>query len=534
MRFQRLRRLVALGVLVAGLAPCPVCRADEPVTAQIVLRNGIVIDGAGSPRTTGDVAIQGDRIVAVGRFEVQGAPFIIDCTGLIVAPGFIDLHNHSDEQILEAETRSNLNSLSQGCTTVVTGNCGAGPIDAAAYYAKIDAHGAGTNVAHLLPQGSLRQEVVGLANRPAKPEEIEAMRKLARKAMEDGVWGMSTGLIYVPGTYADTDELVAIAEVVAEHGGIYASHIRDEGTQLLAAVAELLEIGRRAGLPAHLSHFKASGQEAWGLVRQAAGMIEQARAQGQPVTADQYPYIASSTSLLATVIPTAARADSREEFLKRLEDAEQGADIRAHIADVLKRKDDGTAIRIARYEHRPDWIGRNLKDIAAAEGLTPVELCVQIARTGNAQIVNFCMSEDDVRFVMQIPWVATASDGRASIPGADRPHPRYYGTFARKIGFYSLRENVLPLEQAIRSCSGLPAEILRLPGRGLLKPDHFADVAVIDPAAYVDTATFDDPHQYAVGVRHVLVNGTLAIHDGYPTGALAGRALRRRSSKECP
>ncbi|MGE0373935.1 MAG: amidohydrolase family protein [Planctomycetaceae bacterium] len=534
MNAHRLGRLVALWVVVLAPASHPYCHASEPVAADIVLRNGILVDGTGAARTTGDLAIQGDRIVAVGRFDVKGVPLTIHCTGLMIAPGFIDLHNHSDEQILKPETRANLNSLSQGCTTVVTGNCGAGPVDAAAFYEAVETHGAGTNIAHLLPQGSLRQEVVGLANRPATPEEIKAMRELACKAMQDGVWGMSTGLIYVPGSYADTDELVAIAEVVGEHGGIYASHMRDEGTQLLAAVEELLEIGRRAKLPAHASHFKSSGQDAWGLIRQAAKMIEQAKLAGQTVTADQYPYIASSTSLLATVIPTAARADGRDEFLKRLDDTEQGASIRAHIADVLRKKEDGTAIRIARYEERPEWVGRNLKDIAAAEGITPLDLCMQIARTGNAQIVNFCMSEDDVRFAMQIPWVATASDGRAAIPGTDRPHPRYYGTFARKIGYYSLREEVLPLEQAIYSCSGLPAEILKLPHRGVLKPDYFADVAVLDPTTYIDTATFDDPHQYAAGVRHLLVNGTLVIHEGYPTGALAGRALRHEPAKDCP
>ncbi|MBX3439424.1 MAG: D-aminoacylase [Planctomycetaceae bacterium] len=520
--------------MIVGLLLHPIGRADEPVAADILLKNGILIDGTGAARRTGDVAIRGDRIVAVGKFQVTGTPQLVDCTGLIVAPGFIDLHNHSDEQILKPDTRSNLSSLSQGCTTVVTGNCGAGPVNAAAYFEAIESHGAGTNVAHLLPQGTLRQEVVGLANRPATEDELEKMRALTRQAMQDGVWGMSTGLIYVPGSYSNTDELVEIAKVVGEQGGIYARHMRDEGVELLAAVNELLEIGRRAELPVHVSHIKSNGQDAWGLIRQAAQMIETARKSGQRVTADQYPYIASSTSLLATVIPAAARADSREEFLKRLNSKEQGASIRAHIESVLAKKENGVLIRIARYEDRPDWVGRNLLEIAEEEGITPVELCVQIAQTGHAQVVNFGMSEDDVRFAMQIPWVATASDGRAAIPGSDRPHPRYYGTFARKIGFYALEEKVLTLEQAIRSCSGLPAEILGLPGRGVLAPDAFADVVVFDPTTYRDTATFDDPHRYATGVRHLFVNGKCVISQGYPTGALAGRVLRHELPKEAP
>lgn len=507
---------------------------QDPITADVVLRNGILVDGTGSERSTGDVAIQGERIVAVGDFEVSGVPYSIDCTGLIVAPGLIDLHNHSDEQILTPETRSNLNSQVQGCTTVVTGNCGAGPVDVGEYLKAIDTHGAGTNVAHLLPQGSLRQTVVGAANRPATAEEMAKMRELTHQAMRDGAFGMSTGLIYVPGSYADTDELVSIAKVVSEHGGIYASHMRDESTELLAAVAELLEIGQRADLPVHVSHFKSSGQDAWGLIREAAKMIDHARENGQQVTADQYPYIASSTSLNATVIPPSARAGGNDKLIERLDSEKLGPTLRAHIAESLSKKEDGALIRIARYEARPDWVGKNLREIAAAEKITPVELCVQIAKNGNAQIVNFCMSEDDVRYAMQIPWVATASDGRAALPGPDQPHPRYYGTFARKIGFYSLREEVLPLEQAIYSATGLPAEILGLKDRGVLKVDSFADIVVFDPTTYVDRATFDDPHHYAAGVRTVFVNGVLVVSEGHPTGALAGRALRHASKKDGP
>ncbi len=501
--------------------------AAEPVDCDILLQNGAIHDGSGAAPFTGDLAIKGDRIVGVGDFDVGGQPLIIDCTGLIVCPGFIDLHNHSDSQIVEPATRANVNFLTQACTTVVTGNCGFGPTDTAAYYEQIDRQGAGTNVAHLIPHGSLRERVMGNGDRPPTAEELAEMLRLSETAMNDGAWGMSTGLIYVPGCYAQTDELVAIAEVVGARGGIYVSHMRDENVDLLASVAELLEIGRRGNLPAHVSHFKASGRDAWGLTRQACDMIEEARQAGQIVTADQYPYVASSTSLEATVIPTWARAGGEEELLKRLDDAEVGPRLREEIAESIRKKDDGRAIRFARYLPRQDWLGRSLAEVAESTGSTPLEITLEVTRNGGAAIVHFGMSEDDVRDVMRWPWVATASDGRAALPGADKPHPRFYGTFPRKIGYYCLQEQIVPLEQAIRSASGLPADILRLTDRGYLRTGLAADVAVLAPGEYLDTATFDAPHQYATGVVHLYVNGVPAIADRHVTGALAGRSLRK-------
>lgn len=518
----------ALLAMLAAVLGCAMgLRAAEPVAADVLLANGLIIDGSGSPPVAGSVAIKGDAIVAVGQFETAGTPYRIDCTGLVIAPGFIDLHNHSDEQIVAPKYRLNANFLTQGCTTVVTGNCGFGPVDVADYYRMVEQHGAGTNIAHLLAHGSLREKVVGVDDRKATPEELAEMRRLADVAMADGAWGMSSGLIYVPGAYADTDELAAIAEVIAQHGGLYASHVRDEGLQLLTSVAELLEIGRRAKLPVHLSHFKASGRDAWGLARHAVVVIEQARATGQVVTADQYPYVASSTSLDATLLPPWARAGGREKLLERLSDAELGPRIRTEIADALARKEDGRAIRIARYAPRPDFIGRDLVQIAEAEQLDTLELVLDIVRQGGASVVHFSMDEGEVRDLMQLPWVATASDGRAEVPGPDKPHPRLYGTFPRKIGVYAIEEHVLPLEQAVRSASGLAADILGLRDRGYLRVGHAADVVVFDPDEFRDTATFDDPHQYATGVEHLLVNGTLAISRGQLTGALAGKPLRK-------
>ena len=475
------------------------------VDADVVLHNGRLFLGDGQGETAGSVAIRGDRIVAVGRFEIGQVGQMIDCTGKIVCPGFIDLHNHSDTPILAKATRACSNYVTQGCTTIVTGNCGSGPIEVGEYYDKIDKLGVGINVAHLLPQGNLRRQVVGTERRAVTDSEQQQMNELAAKAMRDGAWGMSTGLIYVPSSYADTSELVALARVVAEHGGIYVSHIRNENTALLEAVDEAMEIGQQAGLPVHVSHFKSSGKDAWGLVRVATAKIQQARDAGRLVTADQYPYAASSTSLGATLFPAWAFAGGQSKLVQRLDDPADGQRIRDAIAKKLVILDEGQRLQIANHGPRPEWAGMRLAQIAKAEGLSALQLAIAMQRAGGASVVNHSMDEQDIRFVMTQPWVATASDGGAKIPNATVPHPRSYGTFPRKIGYYSIREQALPLAQAIRSSTGLPADILRMKERGYLRENHFADVVVFDPKRILDTATFDEPHRYSRGIEHVFL-----------------------------
>lgn len=521
--------LFAFAVLFTHATADDSKKQPAEVKADVVLIGGTVYDGSGKPGFVADVAIRGERIVAIGRFRAAGGAFKVDCKGMVVAPGFIDLHNHSDGQMVRRATRCNTNYLMQGCTTIVTGNCGSGPIDVAGYVKKMQSAGIGTNVAHLLPQGSLRRAVMGTANRKPTPGELKKMKDLAAKAMQDGAWGMSTGLIYVPSSYATTDELIEIAKVIGEHGGIYASHIRNENIALLAAVDEAIRIGRQAGCPVHISHFKSSGRESWGLVRRAAEIVAAARKAGQKVTADQYPYIASSTSLDATIIPAWARAGGRKAMFKRIDDPKIGPQIRDKIKAALKKRNNGATIRIAAYRPRPDWAGKSLAEIAKAERKPVFDVALQISRSGGAGIVNFSMSEDDVRHIMRIPWVATASDGTAKLPNATKPHPRNYGTFARKVGHYAIREKVLPLQQAIRSSSGLPADILGLKDRGYLKTGNFADVVVFDPQRFIDKATFTDPHQYCAGLRHVFVNGRVTVYNGTPTGERAGKVLKHQS-----
>lgn len=504
--------------------------ADPAVQADIVIRGATLYDGTGQPGQVGDLAIRGDRIVAVGSVTAGGKPRIIDGSGLVVAPGFIDLHTHSDTPLTQAATKANLCYLLQGVTTVVTGNCGSGPVDVADYFRKLENGGVGSNVIHQVPHNDVRKNVMGNANRVPTEEELHQMEALVDQGMKDGAWGLSTGLIYNPGTYARIDELITLAKVAARHGGFYASHIRNEGTGVLAAIEEALTIGREAGLPVHISHLKASGRKVWGKAADEIALIAQARMKGQVVTADQYPYTASSTSLAATVVPPQFREGSPKEFLARLDDPEQGQRIRQAIETNLDGRQGGKALRIARYTAKPAWNGKDLETIATAEKKSPLEIVLEIERHGSAQIVNFGMSEEDVRLIMKQPFVATASDGSSQVPSNTVPHPRSYGCFARKIGRYAMAEKFITLEHALRSASGLPADILRLPQRGYLKPGYFADVVVLDPESYIDRATFDKPHQYATGVRYLLVNGKFAVDEGKYTGALAGRVLRHNRS----
>jgi N-acyl-D-aspartate/D-glutamate deacylase len=512
------------------LLVCLLLPGQPAVEADIVIRGATLYDGSGAAGVVGDLSVRGERIVAVGNFAVAGKPRILDGKGLVVAPGFIDLHTHSDTPLTKPATRANLNYLYQGVTTVVTGNCGSGPTDVAGYFKKMEAGKIGSNVIHQVPHNNVRDKVMKNANRAPTTAELHQMEQLVEQGMTDGAWGLSTGLIYNPGTYSKTDELIALAKVASRHGGFYASHIRDEGTGVLAAINEALTIGREAGLPVHISHLKASGRKAWGMAFDEIALIERARHDGQIVSADQYPYIASSTSLKATLIPTSFREGENKEYLARLNDPEQSARLRKIIERGLEGRKGGESIRIARYTPKPAWQGKNLAEIAESEKQSAADIALEIERHGGAQIVNFGMSEEDVRLIMRQPFVATASDGASMELSANTvPHPRSYGCFARKIGRYALEDKVITPEHAIRSASGLPADILKLPERGYLKAGYYADVVVFDPQSFRDKATFDKPHQYAAGVRYLFVNGKLAIEEGKYTDMLAGKVLRHKS-----
>jgi N-acyl-D-amino-acid deacylase len=519
--------MLAVTLLACTLLPATVGQAE--VEADTVLRNATIYDGSGDDGQVGDVAIKNDRIVAVGKFAVKGQPRLLDCTGLALAPGFIDLHTHSDSAMTQAKTHANLNYLTQGVTTVVTGNCGAGPVDAAGYFKSMEKIGIGTNVIHQVPHNDVRRQVMGNVNRDATAEEMQKMEALVDRAMRDGAWGLATGLIYNPGTYCKTDELITLARVAAKHGGFYASHIRNEGDGVISAIEEILTIARKAGIRVHISHIKVTGRRNWGKASEVIGLIRRARSDGLAVTADQYPYIASSTSLAAMVIPAKYREGSTKDLLKRLDDPETGPKMRKAIDELIDGRKGGKTLRIASYTPRPEWQGKDLDAIAAHEKKSLLDIVIEIQRKGGAQVVSFGMNEEDVRLFMKEPFVATASDGSAMVPSKTVPHPRSYGTFPRKLGRYAIEDKVISLGRAVRSASGLPADILQVPERGYIKPGYFADIVVFDPKTLRDTATFDQPHQYATGVQYVFVNGVSVIDRGQFADRLAGRVLRHVS-----
>jgi N-acyl-D-amino-acid deacylase len=370
--------------------------------------------------------------------------------------------------------------------------------------------------------------VLGSARRAPTAEELERMKTLVGQAMRDGAWGMSTGLIYAPSSYAQTDELIALARVVAAHGGIYASHIRNEADHVLDAVAEAIRIGRESGARVHISHFKSMEIPNWGRIHDAAAMIEKARAQGLKITADQYPYTANSHSLADATLPgPEIQWCKRADLGKRMaSDPAFAALVRRVIADHLGRSE---KIVIAESKAFPGYVGISLKEIAARERIETVDLVLKIVAQEDPQVVNHSMSEDDVRWAMALPWVATASDGAARTPDpSERHHPRNFGTFARKIGRYAIQDKVISLPQAVRSATGLPADIFGIPERGYLRPGYCADIVVFDPAVYRDQATFDKPQEYATGVRYVFLAGQAAVDDAKPSPKLFGRALRHR------
>ncbi|NLS94030.1 MAG: D-aminoacylase [Planctomycetaceae bacterium] len=524
------RRFGWFGAILLGFA-CWLAWSGEAclaVDADILLRGGTIYDGTGSEGTVGDVAVRGERIVAVGKFDVGKVDREIDCTGLIVAPGFIDLHTHCDGTILSSATRDNLNYLTQGCTTVVTGNCGGGKGDIAKFLDDIDRNGAGTNIAHLIPQGNVRGAVLGQQLRPATAEEIAKMHKLIDDGMRAGAWGMSTGLIYAPGCHAKVDEIAELAKRVAAHGGIYATHLRSEEDRLIEAIEEALEVGRLAKIPVHIAHFKSNGKPNWGHLRDAVALINQAREEGLVVTADQYPYVACATSLDSLLLPHDRIPEGRYNVVKRMK---ADPEFDKAIRDLIRSQLSLTRTIALSACKTPEWRGRHLAEIAESENMDVVDLVVKLHEQGGAKAVSFSMSEDDVLFGMTVPWVATGSDGAGHVakPGAAM-HPRSFGAFPRKIGLYSMQKKALPLAQAVRSCSGLPADIFGLSERGYLREGNWADVVVFDPKTYIDQATFEEPAVLSTGVRYLLLAGNPAIDQGEPSKQLYGRALRHKST----
>jgi N-acyl-D-aspartate/D-glutamate deacylase len=527
------------------LAAAALLAASSPAAAEhdLVLRGGTLYRGGLALAGPGDVAIEGDRIVAVGKVPGRGRREL-DVRGRIVAPGFIDLHNHTDEIYrvaggwpLPSAIHEGRNYLTQGVTTIVTGNCGSGfasPEAISGWLARVDELPYGTNVAHLIPHGQLRREVMGEDQAARKdphptPAELARMRELVDGGMRAGAFGLATGLEYDPGARAGTLELVELARAAGRHGGLYASHTRHEGPDpvaTFASYAEAVTIGEQAGVPAHVSHIKLSGRKTHGYTHEVIGLVEAARARGQRVTADQYPYTASSTTL-AVMAPAEMRKGMRAHPRFCGNAGPERDALRAAVARFLRNEARPEEVVISVYPWRWWWQGKTLAELAREQESDPADLGAQIACGLAGAGIYHSQSEKDVRAFMTREWVATASDGTALIDFIGRfAHPRAYGTFPRKLRHYALDEDVVTLPFALRSMTELPAEILGLGDRGRLAPGAFADVVVFDPKALRDVASFERSGRHSTGIDLLLVNGVAAVEGGEPTGERAGRALR--------
>jgi N-acyl-D-amino-acid deacylase len=494
---------------------------------DILVTNGHVLDGSGNPWFAGDIAISGDRIVAVGRLDGAKASRVVDAAGLIVAPGFIDVHSHAAEGLVGA-LHTAVPLLAQGITTVFVNPDGGGPTDLTAQRTALEARGIGVNVAQFVPHGSVRHAVLGMADRAPTSDELAAMVALTRMGMEAGGLGLSSGLYYAPGSYATTDEVIALAKVAAEFGGVYSSHIRDEADYsvgVVAAVQEVIRIAEEAHLPGVVSHMKALGPAQWGLSTALTTRIERARARGVQVYADQYPYEAGGTGLSAALVPRWAQVDGSEAFARRLAGADREK-IKAAIAENLSRRGGPGTLVISGYAPDPSLEGKSLAAIATDRRQTAVDLVVSLLEKGDGGVVSFSMSERDIAHIMQQPWTMTCTDGDLTSPGHGKPHPRGYGAFARKLGVYVREREVVRLGDAVRSMTSLPAQVFGLKDRGVIRRGARADLVIFDPATIRDIATYDAPQQLAVGVHAVLVNGVVAMDNGQPTKATPGRALR--------
>jgi len=519
-------------ILIAGVFNCS---KEYDKEYDIVIKNGQIYDGSGEKPFYADVGIRDGIIYTIGKLE-DNTDVVIDANGMIVAPGFIDIHNHcafSDREIkkfgLTEEVRIDIkNYLFQGVTTVVTGNCGIGEYEIGQTLKEIRDRGVGLNVIYLVAHGSIREAVMGKADREPSPAEMDAMKKLVRKAMEEGAVGLSTGLYYVPGSYAKTEEIIELAKVVYEFDGIYATHIRDEGGNnmggLLAAIREAIKIGEEAKVPVQIAHIKAYTKSNWGKSKDVCAIIEEARARGVKVFADQYPYPASSTSLSAITLPRWVKAgDKMEENINN-------PDLKDKlILGIKERMDLGVVpdmLKIATFEEKKEWEGKTLEDISVLMKLPPIETIIKVLQIGDPDLINFGMSPDDVEYFMKKPYIMTSSDGGNLSLGVGLPHPRNYGAFPRKIRHYVLEKEIITMEHAIRAATSLPAEMVGLKERGLIKEGFIADVVVFNPETIKDKATFINPHQYSEGIEYLLVNGILTIKDGKYTGTLAGKPLR--------
>ncbi len=502
----------------------------QPASYDLVIAGGRVVDGAGDPWFRADVGINGDTIAAIGDLSKATAKQRIDAQGRMVAPGFIDIHSHGRRGIFLVPTAENY--LREGVTTMIEGPDGSSAVPLAPFLDKIKQTGVSINVGSFVGHGSIRGEVIGLVNRQATPAELDRMRGLARQAMLDGAFGLSTGLFYVPGNFANTEEVITLAKVVGAMGGIHESHMRDETDHIEDAVRETIRIGEEGHLPTQVTHHKIIGRANWGKSVETLKLVEAARARGVDVTIDQYPYTASSTGL-AALLPQWSLEGGQRATVERLNAPEARARIKAQIKINLRDGrggGDAKNVTVASCGFDASLAGKSLADLTRARGVEVTfeevaETAMAMQKRGGCSMIYHAIGEEDVARIMRSPYTMVASDGDIPVFGTAAPHPRSYGTFARVLGEYVRVQHVLSLEDAVHKMSGMPAQRLGITDRGMLRVGMKADMVVFDPATVGDKATFEKPHQYSIGFSDVVVNGKPVLLSGKVTSARPGAVL---------
>lgn len=516
------------------LLTCGLLLAVSSVSAQdnfdVIISGGRIIDGSGNPWYEADVGILDDRIIRIGDLSQARAQQTIDASGLVVSPGFIDPHTHAIRGIFDVPNAES--ALLQGVTTLTEGNDGTSPFPIDEHYQDIIDRQISPNWSVFVGQGTVRSRVIGLEDREATPAEMQQMKDMVAEAMEQGALGLSTGLFYVPGSFTPTEEVIELSKIAAGYGGIYISHMREEANQLLDSVNETIRIGVEADIPVQITHHKVIGVENWGASVESLRLVDEARSRGIDVTIDQYPYTASQTGITA-LIPQWAQEGGRDRMIARIDSPETRQTIKNEVVDKIlydRGGGDPKNVFISRNSWDPEMAGKNLADLAIERGMEPTpenaaDVVFEIIKGGGATAVYHAIGPDDVDRIMQHPATAIGSDGPLGIFGEGAPHPRQYGTFARVLGHFARERGVITLEQAVRKMSSQTAQRLGIRDRGLLAEGYYADVAVFDANEIIDKATFENPHQYAVGMKFVLVNGQIVVEDGQHTGRHPGRII---------
>jgi N-acyl-D-aspartate/D-glutamate deacylase len=501
--------------------------ATQQKSFDLLIRNAHVYDGMGNPWILADVGINGDRIAAVGSLAGASARTAIDANRLALAPGFIDVHSHAGGGLATEDLKHGQPVIAQGITTVVVNPDGGGPVDLQGQRDAYTRNGIGLNVALMVPHGSIRREVMNMTDRAPTPAELDRMVDLTRAGMKAGAFGLSSGLYYAPGSYSTTAEVIAMAKAAAEFKGVYSSHIRDESDYsvgLMAAVQEVIDIAEQAGLIGIVSHVKALGPASHGLSFAVVQRLEAARGRGVQVYTDQYPYSASGTGITGALIPRWAQVAGGDAMLRRIR-GDEGRKILEAVRTNIARRGGAETLMISRYSVDPSIEGKTLAELARAAGTTPEQHALDLLQRGDASLVSFNMSERDIELLMRQTWNMTSTDGDLVPMGRGKPHPRAYGAFPRKLRLYVRDRGVIDLPFAIRSMTSLPAQVFGMKDRGQIRAGAFADLVLFDPAKVNDAATYEDPHQLAEGMTHVIINGVLVRESGAFTNALAGVVL---------